>query len=115
MGKKPPPETGKNIKYDLTAMRNEPGKLEKWYQEEQQNHENTQNGKHYKTPYKKDYNNVTHKQTKHIPRPDNLDHNAPNASWGKKEQEQAAHKKRSAMQKRITQLDNKLLKDKKNI
>ena len=41
--KKPPPETGTNIKYDLEAIRKEPAKLAKWYQEQEQKQNETEN------------------------------------------------------------------------
>jgi len=31
--KKPPPEAGKRVKFDLATLREEPAKLEKWYRD----------------------------------------------------------------------------------
>jgi len=93
--KKSPPETGNRVKYDITSRREEPAKLEKWHekQEQQQNHQtpdiqsdwgqlkkNIQQGLQECCP--------PTKKTKNTPRPDNLDPTILNAHWGEKEEKE---------------------------
>jgi len=82
--KKSPPETGRRVKYDITALRTEPGKLEKWYKDTEPIQERQRNWGRLKQKIQQGLQECypTKTQTKQTPKPDNLDNNATNSHWG---------------------------------
>ena len=106
-----------NIKYGLTALRNEPPKLGKWYGNTL--HSNTNQNWEDITPTIQQGLKLCYpitNQTKYTPQPEPMDDKTNLKKWGTQEdqeKEENAHKQRSELQKRIQILDGELKKEQK--